>query len=114
MDWFRVWPTRYCPQCGAPVVRANNPIEHDERLGLLVGTGEFPVWIGLICGVTVTAAVGRTAGFIAGSAVAAVLLVVWFAAILKLEARNLKCLCEHCTKVFRFEEALSRRGRHES
>lgn len=114
MNLFRVWPRRYCPECGASVVRANNPMAHDQRLGFLVGAAELPVWIGLACGMAVTGVVGRTSGFLAGSVVAVALLILWFAAILKLEARHLQCLCERCTKVFAFDETLSKRRRHES
>lgn len=113
MDLMRIWPTRYCPRCGSAVLRANNPTEHDERLAILVCTGELPVWIGLFIGLAVSGIVGRSLGFLAGALVALGLVIVWIAVILKLETRKLRCWCKECGTVSKFEETLSRKQRDE-
>jgi hypothetical protein len=93
------------------VARANNPIEHDQRIGLLAATGELPVWIGLGAGALVCAIVGKAAGILVGVVVALTLVGIWMAVLLKLEARHLQCSCERCKAVVPFRVTLTRQRR---
>ena len=95
-------------------MRANNPTEHDERLGLLAGTAELPIWIGLLIGFAAAAIAGEFAGIVVGVVVPILLAIIWLITSLSIEKKHLKCLCERCTTVFSFNETLPRRKRHES
>jgi hypothetical protein len=110
MNLLRVWPKRYCPVCGGPALRANNPLHSELRLGFLAGSGELPVWVGLGAGVLLATVFGKVVGIAAGIAVVLALCAFWGVAIVRLQRRHLVCECEDCQRVFRFEQLLKSRS----
>ena len=84
--------------------RANNPMDHEPMYGVLVGSAELTVWLGLAAGAGVAHFFGTGLGFIVGFAVGFVLFAVWFTASARLEKRGLVCECAECHKQFRHDQ----------
>ena len=110
MNLLRVWPKRYCPVCSGPALRANNPLHGELRLGLLAGSGELPVWVGLGAGILIATAFGKVAGIAVGVAVMLALCAFWATAIVRLQRKHLVCECENCRRVFPFEQLHKKRS----
>lgn len=110
MNFMRVWPTRYCPDCNGVAIRYNNPVELEPRLGLLLGGGELPIWIGLSVGFLVGSAAGMAAGVTVGLAVGMGLFALMILAIVRLQRKHLICECEACGKQYPFAQLLKRRN----
>jgi predicted RNA-binding Zn-ribbon protein involved in translation (DUF1610 family) len=107
MKSLRVWPARYCPECGGRVLRGRFLGAKGAWVG---GAGELPGWVGLAVGWLVAAAAGKALGIFVGVAVGVFCFALLFWYALRVERAACEYACEKCGKVLPWSAWSQRSG----